>query len=386
VKISAFIYGLTWGGATRRLLTLLEEFVRLGHQVELVVVDKTGPLKGELSGKIRVKALDPGLLRPLWPFLSRRARMSLSKFALARYFRQARTDVFLSAANHAHITALSAKVLARSQTPFVLRLSSHVTASLKKSRKLSKRVRFLQAKRLYPLADRIVAVSKAVAEDLKQVIDIPKERVRVVYNPVVTPKLLEMASRAPDHPWLRDERGRDVPVLVAAGRLRRQKGFSTIIEAVSMASSGRKMKLIILGEGKDRGRLETLARDLGILELVDMPGFVPNPISYMARADLFCHASTFEGLPGVVVEALATGCPVVCTDSPGGAAEILGHGRFGILVPLNDIKAYSRAIIKALETKWNSEKLKERAREFSLEKAVAGYLNVFEELTSKKNV
>ncbi len=384
MRISAFIYGLTWGGATRRLLTLLNGLWQRGHQVELVVVDATGPLaKDHLEG-IKLHILKQGVLAPFFPLLSRRSRMSLSKFALAQYFKNTNAQLFLSAANHAHITALSAKILSGSNLPFVLRLSSHVTASLKKSTKLSKRLRFLQAKRLYPRADRIIAVSNAVAEDLVDTFDIEKRRVQVVYNPVVTPQLLNMACETPDHPWLRDQRGRNVPVLIAAGRLKKQKGFTTIIKAVDLARRLRPIKLIILGEGKYRGHLENLVNRLGLQEAVDMPGYVSNPVSFMARSDLFCHASTFEGLPGVVIEALATGCPVVCTNSPGGAGEILGHGRFGILVPLGDEKAFSKGILQALDKKWDGDKLKARAMDFSLDQAIDGYINVFEELLRKE--
>jgi len=384
MKISAFIYGLTWGGATRRLISLLEGLSQKGHQIELVVVDTTGPLVHHIPKGINLVSLRPRLLGPVFTLLSRRTRMSLSKFALARYLRRCDADIFLSAANHAHITALSAKKLSGSNVPFVLRLSSHVTASLKKSKKLSKRIRFLQAKRLYPLADRVIAVSHGVADDLVDTLHIKREKVRVVYNPVITKQLLEMTKDVPQHPWLREHRGqRRVPVLVAAGRLRKQKGFDIIIKAVSLIISRRPVRLIILGEGKYRKKLEKLIDRLGLNDAVDMPGYVANPVAFMARADLFCHASTFEGLPGVVIEALATGCPVVCTDSPGGASEILGYGRYGILVTVGDQNAFAQGILKGLDKSWNRDELISRAMEFSLKSAIRGYLEVFEELLKK---
>ncbi len=386
MKISAFIYGLTWGGATRRLISLLEGLCQKGHKIELVVVDPTGPLIKHMPEEINLAPLKPGLLGPVFPLLSRRTRMSLSKFALARYLRRCDADIFLSAANHAHITALSAKKLSGSTIPFVLRLSSHVTASLKQSKKLSKRIRFLQAKRLYPLADRVIAVSHGVADDLVDTLHIKRKKVRVVYNPVVTKKLLEMAKDIPEHPWLQEHRGqRKVPVLVAAGRLRKQKGFHIIIKAISAVRHTRPVKLIILGEGKYRNDLEKLVDRLELKDTVDLPGYVPNPTAFMARADLFCHASTFEGLPGVVIEALATGCPVVCTDSPGGASEILGYGRYGILVPLGDPNAFAQGILKGLDKSWNRDELVSRAMDFSQERAVRGYLEVFKELLKNKN-
>ncbi len=387
MKISAFIYGLTWGGATRRLLSLLEGFSERGHQVELVVVDSSGPLWKEIPEGVRLYQLNQGPLGYIFPLLSRRSKMSFSKFALARYLKTADFDLFLSAANHAHVTALSAKVLSGSKRPFVLRLSSHVTASLKNSRKLSKRIRFLQAKRLYPKADMIIAVSRAVKDDLAQAFSINKARIKVVYNPVYSEKLRELSKKPPGHPWLLSERGkRQVPVLISAGRLRKQKGFSTIIKAVKIASVKKELRLIILGEGKARRWLTRLIKDMGMEAQVDMPGFVKNPVSYMARADLFCHASTFEGLPGVVIEALGTGCPVVCTDSPGGAREILGGGKYGLLVPVGDADSFSKAILEALDRRWQRDELINRASAFFLENAVKGYLSAFDQVLYGKDV
>ncbi len=386
MKISAFIYGLTWGGATRRLLSLLGGFAERGNKVELVVVDSSGPLREEIPEGVRLYQLNQGPLGLIFPLLSRRGKMSLSKFALSRYMKTADFDLFLSAANHAHITALSAKVLSGSKRPFVLRLSSHVTVSLKKSRKLSKRIRFLQAKRLYPKADMIIAVSRAVKEDLAQAFSVDEARIKVVYNPVYSERLIELSKQPPGHPWLLSERGkRQVPVLLAAGRLRRQKGFSTIIKAVKIASSHKTLRLIILGEGKARRWLKRLIKEMGMETQVDMPGFVQNPISFMARADLFCHASTFEGLPGVVIEALATGCPVVCTDSPGGAREILEGGKCGLLVPVGDANSFSKAILEALDRRWQRDELISRARDFSLENAVKGYLSAFDQVLYGKD-
>ncbi len=387
MKIATFIYGLTWGGATRRLLTLLEGLVQRGHEIEFVVVDSSGPLVQEIPKGITLVTLEQGPLAFVFPYLSRRMKMSLSKFALAKYIRQSNADIFLSAANHAHITALYAKRLSGSDIPFVLRLSSHVTASLKKSRRLSKRIRFLQAKRLYPMADMVIAVSHAVATDLAKTLDIEKEKIKVVYNPVITKRLMEMARKPPEHPWLQRRRGhKRIPVVVAAGRLRRQKGFDIIVRAISSVISKRQVRLIILGEGKYRKKLEELVRALGLENMVDMPGYVPNPVSFMAKADLFCHASGFEGLPGVVIEALAAGCPVVCTDSPGGVSEILDGGRYGILVPVGDKEALAKGIIEGLDKDWNNDELKQRAMEFTCEKAVSGYLEVFGQLLKNKNV
>ena len=95
---------------------------------------------------------------------------------------------------------------------------------------------------------------------------------------------------------------------------------------------------------------QTLINNLSIEETVSMPGWVENPYSFMANADLFVLSSSWEGLANVLLEALACGCPVVSTDCPSGPSEILEDGRWGRLVPVNDQTALAKAIIATLKT------------------------------------
>jgi glycosyltransferase involved in cell wall biosynthesis len=107
-------------------------------------------------------------------------------------------------------------------------------------------------------------------------------------------------------------------------------------------------RLMILGEGDLRPELERLVGSLGLQARVFMPGFVPNPYAYMAKADLFVLSSRFEGLPTVLIEALACGCRVASCDCPSGPREILKDGELGALVPVGDVEAMSRAIEASL--------------------------------------
>jgi glycosyltransferase involved in cell wall biosynthesis len=96
----------------------------------------------------------------------------------------------------------------------------------------------------------------------------------------------------------------------------------------------------------------------------------------MARAALFVLSSRYEGLPGVLIQAMATGCPVVSTDCPSGPREILEGGRWGPLVPVGDHAGIAAAIAGVLDHPLPPELLKRRAREFSVERAVQRYLEV----------
>ena len=143
------------------------------------------------------------------------------------------------------------------------------------------------------------------------------------------------------------------------------------------------MRLVIFGAAKDqakteqrRGEIKALAEELGVGADVDAPGFTANPFAYMARAGLFVLSSRYEGLPGVLIQAMATGCPVVSTDCPSGPMEILEAGRWGPLVPVGDVTAIAAAIRQVLDNPLPPATLKQRAREFSVERAVQRYSEV----------
>jgi glycosyltransferase involved in cell wall biosynthesis len=135
---------------------------------------------------------------------------------------------------------------------------------------------------------------------------------------------------------------------------------------------------MLLGEGKERPYLEALVQELGLAKNVALPGFVANPYAYMARAGVFVLSSLYEGLPTVLIEAMAGGTRVVSTDCESGPAEILENGQYGKLVPVGDIKGISEAIISTLEKPCDSEALRRKAAEFSLERALAEYRQVLQ--------
>ncbi len=388
MRIGIFMYGLTWGGATRRIITLAKGFEERGHHVRLLVVEKEGHLSSTVSGMDTVE-LNKGILKTIQKRFSKKRRIDLSRWALAQYLREAEKDrgldILLSAANHAHIAAISARLLSGTHIPLVIRISNHLTCSLKGQRGFRKRIRFLKACRLYPQADGFIAVSRQIAQDAAKATGIPKDKINVVYNPVFTPELLQEACQEPNHPWLRLRGAKGPKILLGAGRLVGQKDFATLVRAFKFAQDKTDLRLIILGEGKERPFLEKLISRLQLQDKVDLHGFVPNPVSFMARADLFCLSSRFEGLPGVIIEAMATGCPIVSTDSPGGAREILEDGRYGILVPTGDEQALAKAILKALDIDWDGEELKRRAESFSVDKAVKGYISLFEKVLAEKS-
>jgi glycosyltransferase involved in cell wall biosynthesis len=212
-----------------------------------------------------------------------------------------------------------------------------------------------------------------VAEDLRNFSGLPREAINVIHNPIVTPELSRLAGEAVAHPWFAKK---DTPVILGAGRLSQQKDFVNLIRAFSILRQTRHARLVIIGQGPERPELERLVDQLQLREQVDMPGFAANPYALMRRADLFVLSSAWEGLPTVLVEAMACGAPVVATDCPSGPQEILEGGRHGRLVPVGDSEALGRAMIETLDDPPPASALVRRADDFGLARSVDAYKEI----------
>jgi glycosyltransferase involved in cell wall biosynthesis len=188
-------------------------------------------------------------------------------------------------------------------------------------------------------------VSEGVAASFAAGTGLPTESVNVIYNPVLTEQYWRAIERTPEHPWFAPG---ELPVIMGVGRLVAQKDFPNLIWAFAEVRSRIDARLMILGEGPDRAKLEQLVTELELGEWVSLPGFVKDPVSLMARAATFALSSVREGLPTVLIEALATGVPVVSTDCESGPREILRGGELGRLVPVGDSAALAEAITAAL--------------------------------------
>jgi len=381
MHIAVFIYAMTAGGAQRRTLTLLKEFVDRGHHVDLVVVESSGALQREIPATVRCVPLKSRWVECLPGKGLRKLKLFCCRRALADYLRRHGPDVLLSAASHTSLTALSARRLSGTGTPLVLRLSSHLTASHEGTFNLFNRMRYLTACRWFAEADAVIAVSKAIAEDIAQHTGVARHRIRTIYNPVFTEDLIAKASAHLAHPWFAEG---GPPVILGVGRLAAHKDFPTLIRAFAVVRNRRPARLVILGEGSLRWDLTTLAQSLGIAADIDMPGYVSNPLAWMSRASVFVLSSSCEGLPGVLIEAMAAGCRVVSTDCPSGPAEILENGAYGRLVPVGDHVALAEAIATTLDAPHDPQGLMARAADFSVNRAVDEYLEVLSQVAKER--
>jgi len=329
--LALFLPSLEGGGAEHVMIDLAHGFIERGFQVDLVLASAQGAFLTQVPTGVKVIDL--------------KARRTLTALLpLVRYLRRVRPTALLATLDHANLIALIAKTLAGTRTRTVIReanIPSRETTRSRKERLLLRLMRYL-----YPRADALIAVSQGVADDLVTTLGLDPLRVQVIYNPVVTDQLLQQASEPLIHPWF--VKGQP-PVILGAGRLVLQKDFATLIRAFASVRRQTTARLVILGEGGLRPELELLIRELALQEDVALPGFVNNPLPYMARAAVFVLSSAWEGLPNVLIQALALSTPVVSTDCPSGPREILKGGEYGELVAVGDARALAEAIQRVLE-------------------------------------
>lgn len=374
-----FLHGFEMGGAQRRSLALAGELARRGWRVDMLVAVDGGPLRPEVPPGVRVIELGGRLARLPWIGARRRGRVRAAIPALAAYLRSEEPAVLMAAANHAALAAVAAHTLAgRPEVGLVLRASNSLSAT---RRSLSDRLKRLAVRWAYPRADAVAAVSQAIAGELTALQPRLAGRVRVVVHPVIGRDQAALMAQPADHPWFAPE---GPPVVLGVGRMVPQKDFATLIRAVARLRRERPLRLVILGDGPEREALAGLACRLGIADAVDLPGFDPNPLPFMKAASAFVLSSRWEGMPGVLIEAMACGCPVVSTDCPGGSAEVLRGGELGPLVPVGDADALASAIRSVLDHGGDRPALRARAADFSVEAAAASLEALLRDVTAAR--
>jgi glycosyltransferase involved in cell wall biosynthesis len=371
--VAVFLRNLTGGGAERVMLNLAVSMAEAGKKVDLVLIKAEGPYLGQVPDEVRVVDLNTSDLDKGRSFklpTSFQSTTSIPK--LIRYLRQERPAAMLSATHYPNEIAILAKYLARVSTRVVVSEHTNLSSEARRVEQVSSRLAPLMARLFYPWADGIVAVSRGVAEDLSRLTGISTAKMQVIYNPVITPELREKAKEPVEHPWLAPG---EPPVVLGIGRFVAQKDFSTLIRAFAKVRGVRPVRLMMLGSGREEKKLKALVGELGIEEDVAWVGFVDNPFACMKQGAVFVLSSAWEGLPTVLIEALAVGIPVVSTDCPSGPVEILDGGKYGELVRVGDVDAMSEAILRVLSGKMKSAS-SEWLGQFTREAATEKYLEV----------
>jgi glycosyltransferase involved in cell wall biosynthesis len=386
-KISIIMSSLGPGGAERVMVRLAGLLAESGFEVSILpVLNADTSVAPNIHPRVQIDRFDGehyfSILRPFKKvFFEKKAWMLFGALFLSLknipkvfwplilYIKRNSPDIILTA--HYNAPTIFAAKLAKTQSKVIITehtmLSNHFARFPWPIRKFySCSCRFF-----YPQADKIVGVSQSVVKDLQEAGYAPPEKLVCIYNPVVAPYIEKMASVVPNHPWLPSTI--EYPVFVAVGQLNPTKDYPTLLRALALLRKHVKARLIILGRGALLQELQSLAEKLDIKDCVDWLGFLPNPFSYMRSAGFFVLSSIFEGFGLVLVEALAVGASITATDPPGGIREILGNGKYGRLVPVEDHEALANAMYESLQKPFDKKFLQARAKLFSEEEALSNY-------------
>lgn len=357
MKIIFRISYMGFGGAEQVFISLAKQWMS-EHEV-LFVTDR-----GDGSSYKTLQELNI----PVTSLNCKRTMLSVMKFK--QTIQDYRPDVILSAYPDTNAACILSAKLARTGAKVVVSEHASIVEHFAAKSKMTRRKVAAIVKYLYPLADKVVAVSEGVMSDLIPLVN-RADKCTFIHNPI--------RFKSVD---VTETHNHDVPKLLAVGRVTPQKDYSTLLNAMAeLKKRDFAASLTILGGTHDQSemsRLTNLAKKLDITDRIEFAGFSDDVTSFYLNADLFALSSAWEGFGNVIVEALAFGLPVVSTDCRSGPSEILEAGKYGRLVSVGDSTAFAQAIIGELQSSVCDKQARlERAGDFSESNVAEKYMNLF---------
>jgi len=357
--VPAFAAGV--GGAERVIATILRYLDHSRFECHLALVGTGGAYLDRVPPSVSVHELGVSRMRYALP-------------AIIRLVWRLRPRTLLTTVTHLNFMLVLARPFLPRDLRLLLREATTPGAFIQKDTQHPILWRW-GYRHLYPRAKKIICLSDSMVEEMVLHFAIPREKLVRIYNPVDN-TLLQLAA-GQFNPYQGN-----VPHLVVAGRLRKEKGFDVLLDAMpAIIQSFPSVRLAVLGEGPQESELKAQAARLGVVEHVDFMGFRQNPWPYIKHADLFVLASRFEGLPNAMLEALALGTPVVATDCSGGIREIPRSAGRITLVPPDSPNALAEGIIAALGQRKRSAYLPPQVpgclKDFEIEHVVSEYSRLF---------
>jgi glycosyltransferase involved in cell wall biosynthesis len=352
------------GGGERHLIDLTNALAGKGHDLYAALAPNS-PLRSEL-----ITAL------PEQNIITLRLRNALdvgSALRLARFARERNIEII-----HAHmardypIAALAAH--SAGQLPYIL--TRHVLFPLNKLQRFALR-----------RVARVISVSQAVADNLRAQKIFPEQRIAIIPNGIRANLFFREADASSRVLWRERLNARAAFFIGIVGHLAPIKGQEDFLRAAALIAERRKdTDFVIIGEDKARGgehraRLERLIAELDLRERVHLLGWLDDVIPVLGALDLAVSASRAEPFGLAIIEAMASGAPVIATISEG-AREIIEDGVTGKLVPIGDTEALAKAIDELLDNPSSRKRMATRARQtvcerFSLEQMVAATEEVY---------
>jgi glycosyltransferase involved in cell wall biosynthesis len=391
-KIFFLINSLGMGGGERVLIELADS-IRKTHDVKIITLSDVVEYHGK-NGKLPAEHVSLSRLKSAYfvflmlPWLAGKLKCLVE---------QEKPDVVVSFLDMSNIV----NVMGVKGTSAKAVISVRITLAEMYRDGLYGKVFRTLIRKYYPKADLVIPNSKRSAEDLVRNFGVKRGKIRVLYNAVDVDAIQKMAKEKLEPEFAKIFSGSKV--LVNVGRLSSQKAQDQLIHVFAdVKAQVPNARLIILGKGELKGRLQKLIRKLGLEKDVLLLGTLDNPFKLVSRSDLFVFSSRFEGFPNALVEAMACGVPVVSTDCLSGPREILApktsmmknasdaeYTQFGVLVPTlgrgkhsaeKTEKIFSETIVNMLGDRRLLEKYSraglERVMSFESKKVARDFINM----------
>lgn len=325
----------------RVYLELANQILAQGICVDLVLAQFSGDYISEIPRDVRVVNLETsGKLRII--------------LGLARYLVTEKPNALLSGGNFSNLIAALASILVRRSRNCFISQRSGMNLNWELDRPDSYKFWIRLSRFVFNRTAAIICNSEYARNELIEELGIRSENCHVIYNAVDSEKIHLLSQEEPQDEWFAVNSDPD-PVIIAIGSLSKVKDMETLIRAFAIAREDVDCNLLILGEGPERNKLQSLISELGIQETVRMPGFKANPFSYLSRSRLFISSSLTEGCPNAILQAMACNIPIIASDCPGGTAEILENGKWGQLFIVGDSKQLAQKIVEAISDPVYSE-------------------------------
>jgi glycosyltransferase involved in cell wall biosynthesis len=308
------------GGAERVMATMANYWAERGKQVSLLTIASTRDDFYSLHPAVERVALDL-----LWDSDHMLGTLISNCRRLARIRREVvlrKPQVVLSFIDQTNVRVLAALLWTRA--PIIVSERTDPRHHM-----ISKPWRALR-RLLYRRARRVIVQTVSVQAWASKFVSAKK--IAVIPNPV---RNLPFPQR----------NGKEQRTILGIGRLIAAKGFDLLLPAFALSGlQHHGWRLTLLGEGSERVKLGAMAKQLGISQVLDMPGIVRSPESYMAESEIFVLASRYEGFPNALLEAMAMGMAVVSVDCDSGPREIIHNQVDGLLVPTKNVEELATAL------------------------------------------
>ncbi len=358
--IALVLHDFPPGGSERIAIRLANEWSRSGRRVTILCGTEKGVARSLVSDEIKVFACRPDTPRTPWSRFQLGAR-------IATLVREHQPDVVFAPGNfHLIVLARLARQRFARRPAFVCKLSNPVHRS-----SFGAGIDRLVAWLTTPV-DVLVAMSERLAVEAHRVF--PSRKVQTIYEPILDDDFRFKPSTS---------KQAQSNTIICAGRLNPQKDFLTALRAFSLLADRPELRLVLLGEGPMRKRLEREATKLGIADRISMPGHVPDIAPWLSEARLFLMSSRFEGYPAVLVEAIVAGVPIVTTHCSDALPEILLDPTLGTIASSRSPRDLAEAIAAQLSCPMPDPAAALRlAQRHRMNEAAAAYLALFDRIAA----